>query len=116
MKYFTVIMVVNLMKLYRMPNNIIVMGVNVVLFVCVRIVMAVYYLCHIIPGFFYMFYFALSLQTKNWWHQKDEAWITNCSPYNAFICWILWFCIEVLFCILCIYGVVFICVLMYAIY
>jgi len=30
------------------------------------------------------------IQIKNWWKDSDEPFITNCSYFNAVICWILW--------------------------
>ena len=33
---------------------------------------------------------SVRLNRINWWHSKDEPWLTNCSFVNAFFCWILW--------------------------
>ena len=33
---------------------------------------------------------AIHLNETNWWHDKSEPWLTNCSLINALVCWILW--------------------------
>jgi len=54
-----------------------------------------------------MYCFAMTLQKYNYWHSKTDPWITNCSPYNAFICWVLWLAFEFMFYVLCVYAVLF---------
>ena len=52
----------------------------------------------------YKGYHAMS---DNWWHSDTEAWITNASLFNAFLCWPVWL-ISLLRCFLfAIYGAMF---------
>ena len=44
-----------------------------------------------------------NLNTVNWWHDKDELWITNCSFFNAIFCWFTWSVIILLFSIFGVY-------------
>jgi len=89
-----------------MPNNRCLRYINTFVFVCIRLVIAVYYIWWLVPGMFHMFCFTMTLQKENWWHSKTEPIFTNCSPYNAFFCWLLWISMEFTFYVLGMYGII----------
>jgi len=59
-----------------------------------------------LPSMFWMFCFSMTLFKENWWHHKTDPFFTNCSPYNALICWFLWLIFEMSFWILCFYAII----------
>ena len=56
-----------------------------------RMLMAVYIILFIFVDFFNVLLVTWNLNKDNTWKSKDEPFITNCSVWNAFICWIFWF-------------------------
>jgi hypothetical protein len=61
------------------------------------------------PAYFRVFMFAMTLQKENWWHSKNEPFFTNCSGFNAFVCWWMWICLEMVYYTLCLYALILVC-------
>ena len=95
-----------------MPHNRCLRYINTFIFVCIRLAITIYLIFWLIPEWFKVFLFAMTLNRENWWHSKTEPWITNCSGYNAFVTWWLWICFELTFWVFCFYGILLTCALM----
>ena len=82
-----------------------------ILFRLVSLLLYAYYV--VLYNFLYRFlYGSFHSFSANYWHSKDDPWVTNASYANAIFSWVTWvsswFCILfinylVLFCILVIY-------------
>jgi hypothetical protein len=88
-----------------MPHNRCLRYLNTFIFVCIRLAVAIFYCGWLIPSGVRMYGFTLTLNHDNWWHDgKHGPFFTNCSPFNALVCWLLWMGIEFSFYVMCLYA------------
>lgn len=107
-KGYLMVLIVQYLKLVNMPTFRCLRLSMTFVFVCIRLAIAVYYVFWLIPSMFRLFMFALTLQEANWWKKQNDPFFTNCSPYNAFITWILWISFEITYWVFIIYGIILI--------
>ena len=48
-----------------------------------------------------------SMSKHNWWKSADEPFLTNSSPFNAFLSWLFWFWFSIVIYLLMIYAALF---------
>jgi hypothetical protein len=59
-------------------------------FIVLRAFLLIFVIVEILPDYIEGLCVSVTLLHDNWWHSKEEGFITNCSYINAGICWIMW--------------------------
>ena len=73
-------------------------------FFVVRLIAMIYLFFVIVPDFFHLLRETWQLNSKNWWKENEENFITNCSAFNAIMCWLLYSVFAfLLFFVICFY-------------
>ena len=104
---------ISILKIDLPDSNSIMKILTKVSLMIIRFTIFVYVLVQIVfkeglPLLFFIF----NLDSNNWWINKNENFITNESHFNAAVCWIVWFILDVFnwICFLTIFSSVFGCV------
>lgn len=56
----------------------------------IRLIVMIYIFFFILPDFSQLLRDTSHLNSKNWWKNDEEKFLTNISPFNAAMCWFLY--------------------------
>ena len=82
--------------MYTLNNFGIRFGVNcldkllLLVLMVLRLCMLIYLFKELFPVIIEVCKLTYHLNEENWWTNPDEPFFTNCSAFNAFICWFAW--------------------------
>ena len=65
-------------------------------YVAARVLVIGWFCWYVVPDFVKLLNVTWNLNVENWWRTKEEPFYGNCSVFNAFLCWILWFVIQMI--------------------
>ena len=77
--------------------------------ICFRTVLVIYGCAYILKDIYKLLIISWDLCNQNWWTEFDEPFLTNCSFFNAFCCWIIWSFLIVIDYIIMFLGLYLVC-------